>query len=155
MNNTVSKLRPKFHKQEFGYSGATACLRIALWAWGCELDEAELRRLSGCTPFGVSSTQLVETAHQLGFKASREYTFTSLSELVSFTQLHLNPIVYVDWWPLKGGLSGLQQALIVYEIELESVVVFNPLVGWQQFAHEEFLTIWREMNCLTIVVDIE
>ncbi len=155
MNSTANKSRPEFDKQETSYSCASACLQIALWAWGCELDEAELRRLSKCTPFGTNASHLVEAAQRLGFKASRKCTLASLNELVRLTQLHLNPIVYVDLWPLKGGISGQQLCLLVYEVELETVVVFNPVVGWQNFAHEDFLAIWSAMRFLTIVIDLE
>jgi ATP-binding cassette, subfamily C, bacteriocin exporter len=128
---------------------------MALWAWGYEIDESELRRLTDCTPFGTNAFQLVQAARQLGFTASRKYTLAALHDLAKFTQLHLNPIVYVDLWPLKGGLSGQQHALVVLDIEMKQVVVFDPLQGERKLSHDDFLSIWSEMRFLTIVVDIE
>jgi 5-methyltetrahydropteroyltriglutamate--homocysteine methyltransferase len=70
------------------------------------LEETRLRDLTDCSPLGTDAFQLLEAARQLGFSASRKYTLASLEELATVLEDGDSPIVYVDMWPLQGGLSG-------------------------------------------------
>ena len=79
---------------------------MVLAALGRPMTEAALRALTDCSPLGTDAFKLVEAARQLGFPASQKYTLASLEELaIVLAEGHL-PIVYVDMWPLQGGLSG-------------------------------------------------
>lgn len=42
---------------------------MVLSAWGKDVDEAKLRQLANCTPFGTDAFQLVEAARTPGFEA--------------------------------------------------------------------------------------
>jgi predicted double-glycine peptidase len=102
------------------------------------MDEADLRRLSDCTPLGTDAFRLVEAARQLGFIASRKHTLASLNELARLIDEGLFPIAYVDLWQIRGGLSGQIHSLVVVGIEQENVLVLDPLVGEGRIAREEF-----------------
>ena len=125
---------------------------MVLSALGCEVDEARLRQLTDCSPFGTNAFQLIEAARQLGFTNSRKHTLAGLEELAELIEQGYFPIVYIDLWPLKGGVSGDQHALVVLAIEAETVLVLDPLEGERALSHPEFLTAWREMRFLTIVI---
>jgi hypothetical protein len=96
----------KQYKQETRYSCAPACLRMVLSAWGVDVAEAELRQLSDCSPLGTDAFRLVEAARALGFKATRKYTLASVDDLARLVDDGFYPIVYIDLWPISGGVSG-------------------------------------------------
>jgi ABC-type bacteriocin/lantibiotic exporter with double-glycine peptidase domain len=127
---------------------------MVLSGFGLQIDEAELRRLSDCTPLGTDAFRLVEAARQLGFIASRKHTLSSLDELARLIDEGLLPIVYVDLWPIRGGLSGQFHSLVVISIERENVLVLDPLVGERRLTREEFQAAWAELRFLTIVIAI-
>ncbi len=56
---------------------------MVLHALGVAIDEARLRDLTDCSPFGTDALHLIEAARQLGFTATRKYTLSSLTELTS------------------------------------------------------------------------
>ena len=102
---------------------------MVLSGFGLHIDETQLRRLSDCTPLGTDAFRLVEAARQLGFTTSRKYTLTSVDELIRLIDEGLFPIVYVDLWPIRGGLSGQFHSLVVISVEQASVLVLDPLFG--------------------------
>jgi hypothetical protein len=95
---------------------------------------------------------LIETARQFGFTASRKYTLASLDELADLVADGFFPIVYVDMWPLRGGLSGQYHSLVVIAVEQDSVTVLDPQVGERHLSRENFQAAGAEMRFLTIVV---
>ena len=125
---------------------------MVLSAHGVDVDEARLRQMSDCTPLGTGALQLIDAARQLGFTAGRKYTLSTLNELAGLTEAGACPIVYVDLWPLKGGLSGQFHALVVLAVEPETVVVLDPLEGERRIHREAFMRAWGEMRFLTIVI---
>lgn len=125
---------------------------MVLSGFGLQIDEAELRRLSDCTPLGTEAFRLVEAARQLGFPASRKHTLASLDELSRLTDEGMFPIVYVDLWPIKGGLSGQFHSLAVVGVGREDVRVLDPLLGEGRLAREEFQAAWAQMRFLTIII---
>ncbi len=127
---------------------------MALSAWGVEADEARLRELSDCSPFGTNAFQLIEAARQLGFVASRKHTLTSLDELADLIEEGHFPIVYIDLWPIKGGARGQFHSMIALAVEADSISALDPLIGERKLSHEEFSAAWAEMRFLTIVIDI-
>ena len=149
----MSKLKPLFFKQETRYSCAPACLRMVLSAFGVHVDETKLRQLSDCSPLGTDAFQLVEAARRLGFTATRKHTLASVEDLMRFLDQRSFPIVYVDLWPLRGGLSGQYHSLVVEAIEQQSVLVLDPLEGEREIPIEDFQTAWEEMRRLAIVVE--
>jgi ABC-type bacteriocin/lantibiotic exporter with double-glycine peptidase domain len=125
---------------------------MVLAALGRPMMEAALRALTDCSPVGTDAFKLVEAARQLGFPASRKYTLASLEELaIMLAEGHL-PIVYVDMWPLQGGLSGQYHAMVVIELEPAQVTVLDPLCGERRVPREEFQEAWSAMRFLTIVI---
>lgn len=124
---------------------------MVLSAFGIHLDESELRELTDCSPLGTDAFQLIDAARRLGFTASRKYTLGSLEELTSLIAEGAFPIVYVDMWPLQGGLSGQNHALVVIAIDSEHVSVLDPINGESHLFQEDFQIAWAEMNFLTIV----
>jgi ABC-type bacteriocin/lantibiotic exporter with double-glycine peptidase domain len=125
---------------------------MVLGGLGLQTDEARLRHLSDCTPLGTDAFMLVEAARSLGFTASRKYTLESIDELSRFLEEGLFPIVYVDLWPVRGGLSGQYHSLVVTGVEPDSVAVLDPLAGERLLTREEFQAAWEEMHRLTIVI---
>ena len=125
---------------------------MVLSALGKDVDEAKLRQLADCTPFGTDAFRLVEAARTLGFAASRKHTFASIDDLTRLIDGGLFPIVYVDLWPIRGGMSGQYHSLVVEVATHESVLVLDPLVGEHSIPAEDFLAAWEEMRCLTIIV---
>ena len=126
---------------------------MVLSALGVEVDEAKLRQLADCTQFGTEAFQLVEAARKVGFTSSRKHTLDSLDELARLVDDGHFPIVYVDLWPLSGGLSGQYHSMVVVAVEHKSVRVLDPLIGERNIPREEFRTAWEEMRSLTIVVN--
>ena len=125
---------------------------MVLGALGIDVDERQLRHLTACSPLGTDAFQLIEVARQFGFPASRKYTLASLAELASLVEAGFFPIVYVDMWPLQGGLSGQYHALVVVAVGSESVTVLDPQIGERSMPREDFQTAWAEMRFLTIVL---
>ena len=125
---------------------------MVLSALGVDVEENKLRYLADCTPFGTDAFQLVEAARTLGFVASRKHTFASIDDLACLIDGGLFPIVYVDLWPIRGGLSGQYHSLVVEAVTQESVLVLDPLVGEHSIPAEDFQAAWEEMRCLTIIV---
>ena len=95
---------------------------------------------------------MIEAARHLGLTTSRKYTLESLEELASLLEEGVFPIVYVDMWPLRGGLSGQNHALVVVAVDLENVSVLDPLDGERNISREDFQVAWAEMRFLTIVI---
>jgi ABC-type bacteriocin/lantibiotic exporter with double-glycine peptidase domain len=128
---------------------------MVLSAWGVDIDidEARLRDLSDCSPFGTNAFQLVEAARTLGFTASRKHTLASIDELAHLANSEVFPIVYVDLWPIKGGLSGQYHSLVVLSVDAESVLALDPMEGERRLSRVEFMAVWAEMRFLTIVID--
>jgi ABC-type bacteriocin/lantibiotic exporter with double-glycine peptidase domain len=125
---------------------------MVLAALGRPMTEAALRALTDCSPLGTEAFQLVEAARQLGFPASRKYTLASLEELaIMLAEGHL-PIVYVDLWPLQGGLSSQYHAMVVIELDPAQVTVLDPLHGERRISREAFQEAWSAMRFLTIVI---
>lgn len=125
---------------------------MVLSALGVDIEETRLRQLADCTPFGTDAFQLVEAARTLGFAASRKHSLASIDDLARLIDEGLFPIVYVDLWPIRGGLSGQYHSLVVQAVAQESVLVLDPLTGECGIPTEDFRTAWEEMHCLTIVV---
>jgi ABC-type bacteriocin/lantibiotic exporter with double-glycine peptidase domain len=126
---------------------------MVLSTLGCQVDEARLRQLADCSPFGTNAFQLIEAARHLGFSNSCKHTLASLEELGELIEQGFFPIVYIDLWPVKGGVSGQQHALVVLAVEAEKVIVLDPFEGERELTHPEFLAAWREMRFLTIVIE--
>ena len=125
---------------------------MVLAALGRPMMEAALRALTDCSPLGTDAFKLVEAARQLGFPASQKYTLASLEELAIMLAEGHFPIVYVDMWPLQGGLSGQYHAMVVIELEPAQVTVLDPLYGERRVPREEFQEAWSAMRFLTIVI---
>jgi len=125
---------------------------MVLSAYGVQVDEAQLRQLTDCSPLGTDAFQLVEVARQLGFTASRKYTLASIDELARLVEEKFFPIVYVDLWPIRGGLTGQYHSWVVVAVGQEKVVVLDPLAGERHLSREEFEAAWGEMRFLTIVI---
>lgn len=126
---------------------------MVLSAFGVDIEESKLRHLADCTPFGTDAFQLVEAARTLGFATSRKHTFASIDDLDRVIDGGLLPIVYVDLWPIRGGLSWQYHSLVVQAVAHERVVVLDPLIGERAIPTADFLSAWEEMRCLTIVVN--
>lgn len=125
---------------------------MILGSFGIELDEAQLRTLTDCTPLGTDAFQLVEAARQLRFATSRKHTLSSIDDLAHLLDEGLFPIVYVDLWPIRGGQSGQFHSLVIVGIEQDKVTVLDPLVGENHLTRDEFQAAWAEMHFLTIVI---
>lgn len=119
---------------------------------GIQLDEAQLRDLTDCSPLGTDAFQLIEAARHLGLTTSRKYTLETLEELTALIEEGVFPIVYVDMWPLRGGLSGQNHALVEVAVDLETVSVLDPLVGERNIPREDFQVAWAEMSFLTLMI---
>ena len=77
----------------------------------------------------------------------------SLTELTSFVEEGCFPIVYVDMWPLRGGISGQNHAFVVITVDPETVTVLDPLIGERTIPQEDFQVAWAAMRYLTIVIN--
>jgi ABC-type bacteriocin/lantibiotic exporter with double-glycine peptidase domain len=141
-----------FYRQETRYSCAPACLRMVLSAWDVHVDEAKLRELADCTPFGTYAFNLVEAARKLGLTATRKHNLESIDDLTRIVGAGLFPIVYVDLCPIRGGTSGQYHSLVVEVATQKTVIVLDPLLGEHSIPAEDFLAAWEEIGCLTIVV---
>lgn len=125
---------------------------MVLSACGVIVDAARLRQLADCTPFGTEALRLVEAARTLGFRTSRKHTLASTDDLARIIDEGMFPIVYVDLWPIHGGLSGQYHSLVVEAVTQESVLVLDPMSGEHSIPADEFEAAWAEMRWLTIVV---
>jgi ABC-type bacteriocin/lantibiotic exporter with double-glycine peptidase domain len=125
---------------------------MVLAALGQPVAEEVLRVVTDCSPLGTDAFQLVEAARQLGFPASRKYTLVSLDDLTTLLAEGHWPIVYVDLWPLHGGLSGQSHAMVVIALDPTDVTVLDPLHGERRLPREDFQAAWSAMRYLTIVI---
>ena len=127
---------------------------MVISAWGEDVDEAKLRQLTDCSPLGTDAFQLVEAARKLGFTATRKHTLASIDDLARLVDENLFPIVYVDLWPIRGGLSGQYHSLVVQAVMDQRVFVLDPLVGERGIPTDDFRVAWEEMHCLAILVSV-
>lgn len=125
---------------------------MVLAALGRPMTEDLLRVVTDCSPLGTEAFQVVEAARQFGYTASRKYTLASLDELTTLVAEGHWPIVYVDLWPLQGGLSGQYHAMVVIAHDPTHVTVLDPLHGERRVPREDFQEAWSAMHCLTIVI---
>ena len=125
---------------------------MVLVALGRPMTEDLLRILTDCSPLGTDAFHLIEAARHLGFPASRKYTLASLDELATMLAEGHFPIVYVDLWPLQGGLSGQYHAMVVIDLDADQVTVLDPLHGERRVPREDFQEAWSAMRFLTIVI---
>lgn len=79
---------------------------MVLSAFGLSTDEAQLRRLTDCSPLGTDAFQIVEAARILGFSGFRKCTLTGVEDLAELIGQSMFPIVYVDMWTMQGGQTG-------------------------------------------------
>jgi hypothetical protein len=93
---------------------------MVLSAFGFAVDETTLRQLADCSPLGTDAFQLVEAARTLGFTATRKHTLASVEDLARLLDERSFPIVYVDLWPLRGGLSGQYHSLVACTSDVAS-----------------------------------
>ncbi len=114
------------------------------------MPEAELRKLSDCTPFGTDALKTVDAARQLGFARTAKYTLT-FEELKAVTNSYQYPIVFVD----LGLIDGIQEihALVVIGISDTSVTVYDPLQGERVISRQTFSTAWAMRHNLAIIVE--
>lgn len=117
------------------------------------VEESRLRELADCSPFGTDAFQLIEAARQLGFSRSSKHNLSSLGDLSHLIDEENFPIVYVDLWPINGGVAGQYHSLVVISVEAESVIVFDPTEGSRNLSCTEFLAAWTEMRFLTILIE--
>jgi len=115
---------------------------MVLNSLGLDLSESELRQLSDCSPFGTNAFQVVEAARRLGFRNSRKFTLGSVDELRDLIVQGCYPIVYVDLWPIKGGLSGQYHSQVVISADDEQLIVLDPLVGETAITRLDFDAAW-------------
>ena len=114
-------------------------------------DGSRVTHVDRLFPLGTDAFQLVEAARQLGLRPAGN-TLASLEELaIMLAEGHL-PIVYVDLWPLQGGLSGQYHAMVVIELDPAQVTVLDPLHGERRVPREDFQEAWSAMRFLTIVI---
>ncbi len=116
-------------------------------------EESQLRELSDCSPLGTDAFQLIEAARQLGYSSSRKHNLSSLNELSLLIDGGFFPIVYVDLWPINGGVAGQYHSLVVTAVESEKVFVLDPAYGERNLSRTEFLPAWAEMRFLTILIE--
>ena len=125
---------------------------MVLAALGRPMAEDVLRVVTDYSPLGTDAFQVVEAARQLGFPASRKYTLASLEELATMLAEGHFPMVYVDIWPLQGGMSGQYHAMVVIDLDPAQVTVLDPLHGERRVPREGFQEAWSAMRFLTIVI---
>lgn len=121
-----------------------------LSSFNSHIQEAELRTLCDCTPFGTDALKTVDAARQLGFMRTARYTLT-FEELKAVTDGHQYPIVFVD----LGLIDGIEEihALVVVGIGDTSVTVYDPLQGERLLSRQTFSTAWAMRHNLAIVVE--
>ena len=125
---------------------------MVLNSLGLDLSESELRQLSDCSPFGTDAFQVVEAARRLGFRSSRKFTLGSVDDLRDLIVQGCYPIVYVDLWPIKGGLSGQYHSQVVISVDDEQLIVLDPLVGESAITRLDFDVAWSQMHRLAIII---
>jgi len=125
---------------------------MVLNSLGLDLSESELRQLSDCSPFGTDAFQVVEAARRLGFRSSRKFTLGSVDDLRDLIVQGCYPIVYVDLWPIKGGLSGQYHSQVVISVDDEQLIVLDPLVGETAITRLDFDAAWSQMRRLAIII---
>jgi hypothetical protein len=64
-------------------------------------------------------------------------------------------IVYVDMWPLQGGLSGQYYVVVVVGVAPNSVTVLDPQCGERRLPREDFQVVRAAMHFLTMVIAID
>jgi ABC-type bacteriocin/lantibiotic exporter with double-glycine peptidase domain len=113
---------------------------MVLSSFGVEATEAEIRRLCDCTESGTDALKAVDAARQLGFPGTRKHNLLP-DELKTSVEEGNYPIVFVNLFPLRGSFD--QHALVVIEMNEESVTVYDPLVGECRLPMEKFSVAWR------------
>jgi ABC-type bacteriocin/lantibiotic exporter with double-glycine peptidase domain len=125
---------------------------MVLSSLGLDLSESQLRQLADCSPFGTDAFQIVEAARTLGFRSSRKYTLGSVDDLRDLIVQGCYPIVYIDLWPIKGGLSGQYHSLVVISVDPDHLIVLDPLVGETTITRLDFDAAWSQTHRLAILI---
>lgn len=114
------------------------------------VSEAELRARCDCTIFGTDALLAVDTARQLGFTKTAKHNL-SPDELQPLLAEGHYPIVYVNLLPLDEREGA--HALVMLEIENDSVTVYDPNQGERLLPLHAFIKAWKLKHYLTIIVD--
>jgi ABC-type bacteriocin/lantibiotic exporter with double-glycine peptidase domain len=116
---------------------------------GLEIQEAELRALCDCTPFGTEALKAVDAARQLGFSRTSKHTL-SADELAAQVSHSVYPIVFVNLLPLDGVKA--QHAVVVIAMDQVNITVYDPLQGERILPRATFDAAWATMHHLAILV---
>src|SRR5215472_14430952 len=103
----------------------------------------------------ISTTPLIlirKTKLGWKFRKPAEYTLGSVDDLRNLNIQGYYPIVYVDQWPIKGGLSGQYHSQVVISVGPERLTVLDPLVGESTVARLDFEAAWSQVHYLAIVI---
>lgn len=112
--------------------------------------EAELCHLCDCTPLGTEALKAVDAARYLGFSKTVKLTL-SWEELISLVDDGSNPIVFVNLLPIDGVKGG--HAVVVIEVKLDRISVYDPLQGERILPRSTFETAWTLMHNLAILIE--
>ena len=91
----------------------------------------------------------MDAARSYGFHQPARYTLT-LEELTTLVEGSSYPIVFVSLKPIDG-VRGTH-ALVVTDIEEQSVIVYDPLQGERVLPKQTFSTAWALRHNLTIII---
>jgi ABC-type bacteriocin/lantibiotic exporter with double-glycine peptidase domain len=116
---------------------------------GLEFQEAELRTLCDCTPFGTEALKAVDAARRLGFSKTAKHRLAA-DELAAQVSHSVYPIVFVNLLPIDG-VKG-QHAMVVMAVDQVNVTVSDPLQGERILPRATFDAAWAVMHNLAILV---
>lgn len=125
---------------------------MVLLGLGQDVPEARLRELCDCTVFGTHALQAVEAMRDLGFLGTAKVNLNA-AELAEEIDRGILPIVFVNALPIDGVNVG--HALVVLEMSVTTITVYDPLQGERALPRSTFDAAWTIMRNLTILVKRE
>lgn len=128
-----------------------ACARMALAAFGANLDESRLAEILGSYEFGTPASRITRL-NTLGYKV--EYKPSSLDELRQQLDIDRAAIAFVraEFLPW-ADFDGLH-AVVIVTIDDEHVTLHDPAQesGSTQISINGFLLAWEEFDSMAAII---
>jgi predicted double-glycine peptidase len=122
---------------------------MVLESFGVVRTEPELCDLCKCDESGTHPDDLVNAAQTLG-RTRTHKEFPSLNALKSYLDQGLYPIAYVG---LPKPNPQSLHAVVVVEISVDEVTVYDPAWGECVWSLDDFLQAWSWKKRLTILIE--
>ena len=141
-----------YFPQETRTSCTVACLRMVLNHWGIIVVEESLRACCQHTNQGTVARHAITCAKSYGLLAE-ERRRTTWSEMTTFLQQDIYPIMLLNLFPLKA--HWVRHAVVLESIENQTIHYLDPIYGHSTAPQSAFDQAWLMNRRRAIIIQPE